>query len=266
MIAQKLDLWKLVRRGPQVDPSDLADAVCQQASEQNLDYRTRLLIRDSVDALTAHWGRSRVIQWLDATPAGETIRAICTQEYDEVGFPSLRKRLMDKTQPEQVWQFLEEAGRSLRDSIRIYVGGSIALIMPGYVNRQTDDIAIVGEVPKDLRENYALLDALQTRYSLHFGHVQPHYFAKGWQDRAHSLDTFGRLQVFLLDVYDVFLSKLFSVREKDRDDLRVLIPQLGKDVLVRKFKESAGDFLAAPRLKEIATDNWKILFGEDLPS
>ena len=43
--------------------------------------------------------------------------------------------------------------------------------------------------------------------------------------------------MFLLDVYDVFLSKLFSVREKDRDDLRVLIPQLSKDVLVRKFKE-----------------------------
>ena len=29
---------------------------------------------------------------------------------------------------------------------------------------------------------------------------------------------------------------------------------------------AAGDFLAAPDLKKIATDNWKILFGEDLPS
>lgn len=55
--------------------------------------------------------------------------------------------------------------------------------------------------------------------------------------------------------FDVFLSKLFSVRDKDRDDLRVLVPQLDKDVLVRKFRELAGDFLAAPRLKEIATDN-----------
>jgi len=173
---------------------------------------------------------------------------------------------MDKTQPEHVRQFLEEAGRSLRSTVRVYVGGSVALILPGYIDRQTDDIDVVGEVPQDLRENYTLMDTLKERYSLYFGHVQPHYFAKGWQDRAHSLDTFGRLHVFLLDVYDVFLSKLFSVRDKDRDDLRVLIPQLDKAVLVRKFKELAGDFLAAQRLKDIATDNWKILFGEDLPS
>jgi hypothetical protein len=266
MATQAVDLWYLVRRGPQVDPHDLADAVCQQTGETPLDYRTRLLIRDSVDALRGYWGDARVTQWLDATPVGDNIRAICAQEFDEVGFPLIRRRLVDKTQPEQVRQFLEEAGRSLRNPVRIYIGGSVALIMPGYVNRQTDDIDIVGEVPKEFRENYGLMDALKDRYSLYFGHVQPHYFAKGWNNRAHSLDTFGRLQVFLLDVHDVFLSKLFSRRDKDRDDLRVMIPQLDKDVLVRHFKENAGDFLAAPDLKQLATDNWKILFGEDLPS
>jgi Nucleotidyltransferase of unknown function (DUF6036) len=266
MATQTLGLWRLVRRGSQVDPRDLADAVCRQAEAESPDYRTRLLIRDSVDALRAFWGEDRVTRWLDTAPSGETIRTICAQDYEEVGFPSIRRRLVDKTQPEHVRQFLEEAGRSLHNPVRIYVGGSVALIMPGYVDRQTDDIDVVGEVPKDLRDNHALMNALMDRYALHLGHVQPHYFARGWQDRAHSLDTFGRLQVYLLDVYDVFLSKLFSVRDKDRDDLRVLIPQLDKDVLVRKFKESAGDFLAAQHLKDIAIANWKILFGEDLPS
>jgi hypothetical protein len=266
MVARIRDLWSLALDFPQVDPNDLAEAVRQQAGEEPLDYRTRLLIRDSVDALTSYWGESRAARWLANTPTGPTIRAICRQEYEEIGFPSLRRRLMDKTRPETIRQFLEEAGRSLHNPIRIYVGGSVALIMPGYVNRRTEDIDIVGEVPKELRENYALMDALKARYTLYLGHVQPHYFAKGWQNRAHSLDTFGRLQVFLLDVHDVFLSKLFSMRDKDRDDLRVLIPQLDKDVLVRHFKENADDFLAAPDLKQLATDNWKILFGEDLPS
>jgi Nucleotidyltransferase of unknown function (DUF6036) len=266
MVARIRDLWSLALDYPQVDPNDLAEAVCQQAGEESLDYRTRLLIRDSVDALTSYWGESRVARWLGNNSTGNCIRAICRQNYDEVGFPSLRKRLMDKTRPDNIRRFLEEAGRSLHHTVPVYVGGSVALIIPGYVDRRTEDVDIVGEVPKDLRENYALMDALKDRYSLYFGHVQPHYFAKGWRDRAHSLDTFGRLQVFLLDVHDVFLSKLFSVREKDRDDLRVLISQLDKDVIVRKFKEHAGDFLAAPQLKEFAADNWKILFGEDLPS
>jgi hypothetical protein len=266
MVAKIRDLWSLALDYPQVDPNDLAEAIFQQAGEQPLDYRTRLLIRDSVDALTSYWGENGVTRWLAGNSTGKSIRAICRQEYEEVGFPSLRRRLMDKTRPENIRRFLEEAGRSLHNTVCVYVGGSVALILPGYVNRRTEDIDIVGEVPKDLRENYALMDALKDRYSLYFGHVQPHYFAKGWRERAHSLDTFGRLQVFLLDVHDVFLSKLFSVRDKDRDDLRVLIPQLDKDVIVRKFKDHAGDFLAAPDLKNIAADNWKILFGEDLPS
>lgn len=266
MATQTLDLWSLVLDFPQVDPHDLAEAVCQQAGERDLDYRTRLLIRDSVDALKFYWGEARTARWLADAPTAQAIQAICNNQYEEIGFPTLRRRLMDKTRAERVRQFFEEAGRSLRHPVRIYVGGSIALIMPGYVNRRTDDVDVVGEVPKELRENYALMDALKDRYALYFGHVQPHYFAKGWQDRAHWLDTFEELQVYLLDVYDVFLSKLFSMRDKDRDDLRVLIPQIDKDVLVRKFRELAGDFLAAERLKDIATSNWKILFGEALPS
>ena len=54
MALQTLDLWSLVRGRPQIDPRDLADAVVNQAAEESLDYRTRLLIRDSVEALRAY--------------------------------------------------------------------------------------------------------------------------------------------------------------------------------------------------------------------
>ena len=266
MATQTLDLWTLVRKRPQIDPGDLAEAVRAQARESGLDYRTRLLIRDSVEALREYWGKLRMDAWLAEIPEADHVQAICRESFDKVGFPSIRRRLMDKTEPDEVRQFLQDLGRHLHGRHRIYVAGSVALILPGYLVRHTDDIDVVGEVPREIREDHALVQSLQDRYGLHLGHVQPHYYAKGWQDRAHSLASFGRLEVFLLDVYDVFLSKLFSVRDKDLDDLRVLLPQLDKDVLVRKFKETAGDFLAAPRLKEIATDNWKILFGEELPS
>ena len=67
-------------------------------------------------------------------------------------------------------------------------------------------------------------------------------------------------------MYDVFLSKLFSGRDKDRDDLRVLKPQIEKGVLISKLAETSQDFLKTPDLKKFAMENWQILFGEPLPS
>jgi hypothetical protein len=266
MATQTLDLWTLVRTRPQIDPGDLADAVREQAKEADLDYRTRLLIRDSVEALKSYWGTKRVAVWLADSQEAARIESICREPFDKVGFPSLRRRLMDKTEPETIQQFLRDLGRRLKGQHRVYVAGSVALILPGFLTRHTEDIDVVGEVPKEIRDDHAMVDALQELYGLHLGHVQPHYYPKGWLDRSHSLASYGRLQVFLLDVYDVFLSKLFSVRDKDMGDMRVLMPQLNKDTLVRKFKETAGDFLASQREKESATVNWKILFGEDLPT
>jgi len=149
--------------------------------------------------------------------------------------------------------------------VRIDVGGAIALILAGHLSRHTEDVDIVGDVPAEIRNKHGLLEALQKRYGLEVGHVQTHYFPAGWEQRIHSLGSFGKLQVYLLDVYDVFLSKLFSKREKDRDDLRVVKPQLDKDSLVRKLRETAPGLLAAPELKENAEANWQILFGEGLP-
>ena len=48
--------------------------------------------------------------------------------------------------------------------------------------------------------------------------------------------------------------------------LEVLAPQLDKEILVERFRTTCPDFLAAPRLKELAANNWRIIFGEDLPT
>jgi hypothetical protein len=47
--------------------------------------------------------------------------------------------------------------------------------------------------------------------------------------------------------------------------LKVLLPQLDKETLVRRFGETCKDFLPIDRLKEIAAKNWQVLFGEELP-
>ena len=264
MALQTLELWSLVRDRPQIDPHDLADAVVAQAAEEPLDYRTRLLIRDSVDALKSYWGTQRVERWLAECLVQQKIDAICQEAFDEIGFPSIRKRLMDKTEPETIRQFFQQLGYELRQTVNIAVGGGCALILPGYVSRFTEDIDVVGEVPEEIRTKYQLLEELEKLHGLHMGHVQPHYFPQGWRDRVHSFGVYNHLQVSLVDVYDVFLSKLFSVRMKDMGDLKVLNPRLDKDILVAKLRATC-KVLAAERLKEIAVKNWSILFGEELP-
>jgi hypothetical protein len=266
MALKTLDLWSLVRSRPQIDPQDLADAVVSQAAEEPLDYRTRLLIRDSVDALKNYWGEMKVADWLVQSPWADKLRTICTEEFDEVGFPSIRKRLMDKTDPESIRQYFQALGFELRATTQIAVGGGCALILPGYISRFTEDIDVVGEVPAEIRTKYQLLDDLEKLHGLHMGHVQSHYFPRDWQDRVHSFGVYNHLQVSLVNVYDVFLSKLFSARVKDMADLKVLLPQLDKGELTRRFLATCKDFVATERLKEIAQKNWQILTGEELPS
>jgi hypothetical protein len=265
MALQALDLWSLVRGRPQIDPNDLAEAIAEQIADEPHDYRTRLLIRDSVDALKGYWGDERVERWLTNCPRHDKIEAVCREDFGEVGFPSIRKRIMDKTEPETIRRYFQQMGYELRQTVKIAVGGGCALILPGYVSRFTEDIDVVGDVPAEIRTKYEFLDELQKLYGLHMGHVQPHYFPQSWQERVHSFGVFNHLQVSLVDVYDVFLSKFFSVRMKDMADMTVLLPQLDKAILVRRYLDTCQAFLTAPRLKEIAEKNWRILFGEDLP-
>jgi hypothetical protein len=266
MTVKNYDLWTLVKGRPEIDPNDLAAAVAMQADEEPLDYRTRLLIRDSLTALRNYWGKNRLDQWLKGSSARSRMEAICQEKFEETGFPSIERRLMEKTEPSDIRAYLTELGQQVHQTIRLYVGGSVALLLTGLLSRRTDDIDVVNEVPQEIRAQARLLDQLEKRYGLHLAHFQSHYLPQGWEKRVHSIEPLGRLQVYLVDKYDVFLSKLFSARLKDRDDLRMLAPQLDKERLVQALRDTTGSFRAEPNLLKKAQDNWQILFGEDLPS
>jgi len=265
MATQTLDLWTLVRGRPQIDPHDLADAIVAQAAEEPLDYRTRLLIRDSVDALKGYWGSGRVERWLVDCPIHDKIETVCCGEFEKVGFPSIRKRLMDKTDPETVEQYFRELSRKIHKPLRVFVGGSIALIVPGLLVRHTDDVDVVDEVPKEFREQPEFINDLQTRYGLLLAHFQQHYLPSGWSNRLKFHESFGELHIYFVDPIDIFLGKLTSVRTKDLDDLRVLAPQLDKVVIVRRLIDTMQSALASESLKERAKHNWYIIYGEELP-
>ena len=265
MVARTDDLWSLVWGKPEIDPNDLASAVEDQAQHEELDYRTRMLIHDSVEALKRHWGQDRAYSWLQRSPTKNRIESICQEKFDKVGFSTIGERLMEKTDPETVRQFLRELSIHVRSPIRLLVGGSIALIVPGLLRRATEDVDVVDEVPKDLRQQHQLLEDMRKRYGLLLTHFQSHYLPSGWIDRLHYHDTYGEMAVYFVDPADVFLSKLTSIRTKDLDDLRALARELDKNVLVDRLKTSMGSTFAAESLRQRAEQNWFIVFGEKLP-
>jgi hypothetical protein len=267
MVLRAKDLWSLVQNHQWVDPQELRAAVEDQVMRRDLDYRSRLLIRDSVKALRHYWGDERVERWLKESPVGEQITIICRGPWDDNrGFPFLKEQVMDPTKPEDIQSYLQELGALVRRPVKIAVGGSIALILPGFLARPTQDLDVVDEVPEELRSKHDALARIESRYRLQLAHFQQHYLPMGWQNRMHYLDTFGELTVYLLDVHDIFLSKLFSIREKDIDDLRALKPQLDRDTLARRLHDTCGSMLVAESLRQRGEQNWTILYGEALPT
>lgn len=266
MTVHTKDLWRLALHELQVDPDDLIEAIQDQVVRNDLDFRSRLLIRDSLDALRKYWGLERLLDRLSTGPVREQIESIWREDLGAPGFSLLMRRVMETTRPETIRQFFRALGVHLRRPLRLQVGGSAALILPGYLSRRTEDVDVVDEIPTELRKERKLLKELEERFSLKLAHFQQHYLPAGWAQRVHSLEPFGQLQVSLVDVYDVFLSKLFSIRTKDFDDLRMLTPQLDKETVIRKLKDTTGSMLAEAKLRQRAEKNWYILFGEPLPS
>jgi len=260
------DLWGLVLDQQTVDPGELAAAVAEEASRQPLDFRTRLLIRDSLSALQRKWPLARFRRWLEDCPARDRLEAIHQEDLGKPGFPFLEQQLVEPTRPEAILLFLRAVGGLARRPTRIEIGDSAALILGGYLLRRTQDVDVVDEIPAEIREQHAALNAIMQRHRLELAHFQSHYLPMRWQERTHSLEALGNLDPYLLDAHDVFLSKLFSAREKDLDDLRALAPQLDKRRLTQMLHDDCASILAAPTLRECAEKNWYILTGESLPS
>jgi hypothetical protein len=70
------------------------------------------------------------------------------------------------------------------------IGGSIALILPSRISRHTEDIDVVDEIPKSLRDDHDLLTRLAARYGLRPAHFQSHYLPDGWESRVKPFGKF----------------------------------------------------------------------------
>src|SRR5947207_3409460 len=137
------DLWTVAGTLPHVDADTLAGAIESAVqSTEPLDYRTRLLIRDSLIALQIHWGPAQFGRWLGGSAFREGIeRASDPKSFDpdpqEIGFPSVARRIVDVTKPQTLIEFFRALSRHIRQPTQLIVGGSVALMLSGLLSRQT---------------------------------------------------------------------------------------------------------------------------------
>ena len=172
---------------------------------------------------------------------------------------------MEELSPATLLEFFRDLSSAVRQPVTLHVGGSSALILAGFLRRPTEDVDVVDQLPESIRNNHAMLAKLVEDYGLQLTHFQSHYLPDGWQRRVHSLNRFGQLDVFLIDVYDIFVGKLFSRREKDLKDLRVLKPLLDFDRLSKQLVHTGKSLASEAKFRESAERNWYILFGTPLP-
>ena len=149
---------------------------------------------------------------------------------------------------------------------RLIIGGSIALIMSGHLQRPTEDMDLVDEVPEHIRLQYELLAELDHRYGFQLSHFQSHYLPSGWQNRLRSYAVIRQLNVFLVDPYDIFVGKLFSARRKDRADLNAMTSKLEHATILERLRTTTAGLRSDAHLLDAAKQNWFILYGEELPA
>lgn len=266
-VGSELDLWSLVRRPGKIDVRALWDALAHIAPDATLDYRTRLLAHEALEALAARRGKERLRNDLAALPNGRLLVSLWESRFDEEGFPSLRTHLVEATTPDDILRMLRDLGQRLREPAQIVVGGSAALMLARLLLRQTEDIDVVDEVPSAIRADPALVDELAARHKLRLAHFASHYLPDGWATRLTDLGSFGRLDVKLVDPLDVLCGKLFSRRIKDFEDLQAAWASLDADALRDRLRSSTAGLRSDPDLADVAAKNWYVLSGEmALPS
>jgi hypothetical protein len=260
-----LDPWRLVWGQPFIDSQTLASAI-EQDLERNTqpDFRTRLLVRDSAVALRSYWGPRRFSQWVKTSRLGSRIRKILAEDLGKPGFSTIRRRLVDSIDLTQLKQIFEMLGRAINGPVEVHIAGSVPTLIKGLTAQPTDDIDFVDEVPPEIRRQRSVLRAIDAEFGLRLGHMQSHYLPTHWRDRRHWLGDFGGLRVYVIDEYDIFVSKLSSRQEKHQRDLRVLAYKLDKEKAKHRLITDGRTFLDDPKLKLQIEENWRFIFQEPL--
>ena len=263
--SQVQDPWELIWCKPYIDATRLATAI--EHDLQNTptpDFRTRLLVRDACRAIKAFWGRKKFTNWIKVSPAGAKITAILQEKLGRIGYVNIQRRLVASIDATQLGQIFDLLGRRIHDRIEVNIAGSIPTLIQGLTARPTTNIDFVNNTPTEIRRQRSTVGEIKKTYGLALRPVQSHYLPANWEQRKSHLGDYGGLRVYLVNEYDIFVSKLSSQQEKHKEDLRVLADQLDKEKAKHLLSTDGKSFLDNPRLRSPIEVNWRFIYQEPL--
>src|SRR5438105_8432989 len=98
MVVKTRNLWSLALDHQWIDPEALAEAIDEEVQHGELDYRTRLLVKESAAGLQRAWGEERFNDWLKQFSERAVLEQIRTEDFTgEFGFPYLQESIMEPT-------------------------------------------------------------------------------------------------------------------------------------------------------------------------
>lgn len=144
-----------------------------------------------------------------------------------------------------------------KTDLKFYFAGGSACVMAGYIDRATRDFDFIDiGYPANLSKVFKLLEPYD---------LLTNYFAaipKNYMDRATKLEGFGNISVYIFSKVDIIASKIDRLSEKDIEDIRILIPDINKEQLMKSINETIENIVYVDR-KERYMNNlarFKIIF------
>ena len=215
-----------------------------------------------------YWGSRRFKQWLAGSPVGQRIRAI------------LRGRsAANRDSPRSGdgwWSTIDLttisagsstcSGRAIHGPVEVHIAGSIPTLIKG-LDGPTDRLTSISWTRFPRRCSPAAATSYERSKPISvssWATCSPTISRFTGRDRRQWLGDFGGLRVYVVDEYDIFVSKLSSKKEKHQSDLGVLALKLDKEIARRRLFTDGRSFLDDPKLRPQIEENWRFIFQEPL--
>ncbi len=167
--------------------------------------------------------------------------------------------------PPPPWDaFLDEVDAQLSTPVELHCVGGFALTTVYGVPRTTGDLDFTSVVPAQaaslLEEIAGPGSPLAEKHKLYLRRVGVDELPEAYQERLREVfpARFRRLRLFVLDPYDLALSKLTRNSAKDREDVRFLARSLTLEgaILRERYRKELRPYLANEERHDLTLKLW----------
>lgn len=151
-------------------------------------------------------------------------------------------------------EFLEELDGLLPEPIELHCIGGFAVVAAHGLPRSTNDLDYFSLEPynraRDLQRIAGECSPLARKHKVHVHHAAVATVPESYEERLTELfpGRFKNLRLFVLDPYDIVLSKLSRNEERDRQDVDYLVKtqHLDANVLRERYEKELRTSLIGP--------------------